>query len=554
MDTRKVTAVTALYALLTVVLAYPFSVTPGSTILDDAPDIYLYIWTLAWDVHALLHQPWAIFDANIYHPYLNTLAYSENLIGTSFLAAPVIWLTGNLVLAMNLAALATCVLCGTGAYLLGRSLGLGAGGAFLCGLIYAFAPPRFMKIGQLHMNAMQWIPFSLAYLHAYLDRGRRADLHRALGFGSLQALASGHGAVFLVVASIVVCGWRAVWGEPLRLWSRVRDVGLIGVALLLPVVWLGVHYRAAQRDAGLVRGYGPQVMPPLANFLDSPSTLHRAVQAFVVGRPIGDEATAYLFPGFLVLILAGLTLVPDAASGAAPRPQLRARLRTSVDGLYGTLAVVATLLFLPWPVNVWQYAYAWPGFSFIRIPARFVVLTLLALGVLAASSFERLTRGINARSYWRWTAVVAALLVAEYASVPIETVPFTLQVPAIDRWLATQPKPFVFAEAPVPRNLGMLERQQAQVMLHSTAHWQRTVHGYSGIRQPLHEELYRTLNGFPDEPSLTRLRELGVRYVVVHTEQYGPGVWPGVEQRLAAFPGLRLIHVEDDGRAYEILP
>src|SRR4029079_5640177 len=135
-----------------------------------------------------LHQPWAIFDANIYHPYLNTLAYSENLIGTSLLAAPVIWVTGSLVLAMNLAALATCVLCGTGAYLLGRSLGLGAGGAFLCGLIYAFAPPRFMKIGQLHMNAMQWIPFSLAYLHAYLDRGRRADLHRALGFGSLQAL------------------------------------------------------------------------------------------------------------------------------------------------------------------------------------------------------------------------------------------------------------------------------------------------------------------------------------------------------------------------------
>jgi len=180
MKARDLATVTAVYALLTVAMAYPYSVRPGSSILDDAPDIYLYIWTLGWDVHALVHQPWAIFDANIYHPFPNTLAYSESLIGTSFLAAPVIWLTGNLVLAMNLAALATCVLCGTGAFILGRSLGFGAGGAFLCGLIYAFASPRFIKMGQAHMNAVQWIPFALAYLHAYFDRGRRADLRKAL--------------------------------------------------------------------------------------------------------------------------------------------------------------------------------------------------------------------------------------------------------------------------------------------------------------------------------------------------------------------------------------
>ena len=109
MITRRTFVVTAVYALLTVVMAYLYSLAPGSTILADSPDVHLYLWTLAWDVHALVHQPWAIFDSNIYHPYPNTLAYSENLLGTSLLAAPVLWLTGNPVLAMNLAALATCV-------------------------------------------------------------------------------------------------------------------------------------------------------------------------------------------------------------------------------------------------------------------------------------------------------------------------------------------------------------------------------------------------------------------------------------------------------------
>ena len=113
---------TAAYAVLTFLMALPFSLSPGSQVVADVPDTHLYIWTLAWDAHAFLHQPLRIFDANIYYPFANTLAYSENLIGSAFFAAPIIWLTGNLVLAMNLTALITCVLCGTGAYLLARRL------------------------------------------------------------------------------------------------------------------------------------------------------------------------------------------------------------------------------------------------------------------------------------------------------------------------------------------------------------------------------------------------------------------------------------------------
>ena len=140
------------------------------------------IWTLAWDAHAFLHQPLHIFDANIYYPYANTLAYSENLIGSAFFAAPIIWLTGNIVLAMNLTALLTCVLCGTRRLSCWRAGCTSAWrGAFICGLIFAFAPPRFVRMGQLHMTAVQWIPFSLAFLHTYFERGRRRDLLLAIG-------------------------------------------------------------------------------------------------------------------------------------------------------------------------------------------------------------------------------------------------------------------------------------------------------------------------------------------------------------------------------------
>ena len=129
-------------------------------------DTDLFLWTLSWDVHA---DPAAasVFDANIYYPERRTLAYSENLLGSAPLAAPVIWTTGNPVLAMNLVVLLATVLCGVGAYLLACRLGIGTSGAVLCGVIFAFSPPRFLRLDQFHLATIQWIPFGLASLHAH---------------------------------------------------------------------------------------------------------------------------------------------------------------------------------------------------------------------------------------------------------------------------------------------------------------------------------------------------------------------------------------------------
>jgi hypothetical protein len=90
-------------------------------------------------------------------------------------------------------------------------------------------------------------------------------------------------------------------------------------------------------------------------------------------------------------------------------------------------------------------------------------------------------------------------------------------------------------------------------MLHSMAHWQKTIHGYSGIRPPLHEQLYFELETFPDETCLQSLARLKVDYIVVHTDLYPPGEWPKIEERLKAFSTwLKLEHVEGAGRVYSL--
>src|SRR5439155_14868377 len=119
----------ALYVLLTLLLTYPLSLKPDRTVLAHYPDDELLMWVLAWDAHAFVHQPLSMFDANIFYPQRLTLAYSENLIGSAVFAAPVLWWTGNPVLALNVVALLACVLCGLGAYILGCRIGLSMPGA-----------------------------------------------------------------------------------------------------------------------------------------------------------------------------------------------------------------------------------------------------------------------------------------------------------------------------------------------------------------------------------------------------------------------------------------
>src|SRR5947207_1627599 len=141
--TRTTALVVVLFTALTLLLAYPLSLHPSSLRFPTGPDGTLGWYLLAWDTHAFLHRPWSIFDANIYYPQRLTLAYGENVIGIALFAAPVIWLTGNPLLAANLVCMLSSILCGVGAYVLARRVGLSIAAAVICGIIRACAPPPF---------------------------------------------------------------------------------------------------------------------------------------------------------------------------------------------------------------------------------------------------------------------------------------------------------------------------------------------------------------------------------------------------------------------------
>ncbi len=570
---RGVVAVVFVFVALTAVLTFPLSLEPGTRALPLSADTRLFLWTLSWDVHALLHQPLRLFDANIFHPEPRTLAYSEHLVGSAVLGAPFLLATDNPVLALNVVVLLSCVLSGAGTFLLARQLGISTAGAFVAGVIFAFAPPRFTRLAQLHLATVQWIPFCLAFVHAYLQRGRRRDLLVAIAFFTLQSVTSGHGGLFLFLALLTLGLYLVVSRSLPPLRTLVRDVGVAGVLLLAVNLPFLVPYFRVQRELGLRRTIGAVYdwVPNAASFLASPTHVDQALLSLFppLATAVAD-AKAYMFPGWLPLLLVALLLLlRNSAEGlklatAAGDPpvadrQGRALGKAQASGIafYWLLAGVSLWASLGPPFGLYTVLYKLlPGFDLIRVPSRLAILTLLAVAILAGAGADRLLERVRPGARVAASVLLVLLLVGEFAQFPLKAPAYAIEVGEVDRWLAARPRPFVVAELPVtaPSDAIGTARHNSHYMLHSMLHWQKVVNGYSGFLPPRHEMLFDQLTRFPDEGSVRALEKLGVNYVVLHRGEFGEERFAKVIADAQTLFPTRLVleHEASDGRVYSV--
>jgi hypothetical protein len=90
----------ALYALLAAASFLPLSLRPRDTIAY-AGDSLESVYIVAWNVHQAFRAPARLFDANVLHPHRRALAFTDHRLLPSLAVAPVVWATGNPVLATN---------------------------------------------------------------------------------------------------------------------------------------------------------------------------------------------------------------------------------------------------------------------------------------------------------------------------------------------------------------------------------------------------------------------------------------------------------------------
>ena len=290
-----------------------------------------------------------------------------------------------------------------GAYALARCLGVSAVGSSIAGLVFGFGS---FLVGQQHhgslLAAAVWLPLLLLCVELALRRAAwSSNVYIALAalIVGMQALAShvqplllSCALLFLYVPVRQVCKVRTLWfrarsstkrrqavAGPLKwaAWSLVA-VPLLGAALgaiqLIPLYELSREsWRAAHWSYQDAIEYS---FPPINLITVVFPSFFRAPGGGYWSLWQGWEVVLYVGVAPLLLALAALIFVR----------------RWSVL-LFGIVALSSGFLALGVyaPFGVYEALWNLPGMSYQRAPARFTLLTVLALALLAAHGADWLT-------------------------------------------------------------------------------------------------------------------------------------------------------------------
>ncbi len=527
---------------LAVITSWPLVAHLSGRIAPDLGDPLRTAWQVAWEGHALTHSPLRIFQTNAFWPHPDSLAFSDSLLGFAPLGALGSGVTAALV-RYNLLFLLAFALAMLGVYLLGRELGLRPVAAAVAGAAFAYAPFRAAEAGHLHVISSGGMALSLFLLLRGYRRGRGRLVLAGWLVGAWQlSLGFTLGLQFSYLLAIVALVALVLWLREgrTRLSERVIVASLIGVLAYgavggleaRPYLKAAREYPSAKRKITEVQRYSA----PLQALIAAPR--ENRVWGSITGpvrRELRSQNESVLFPGLTILLLALLGL------GA---PVLPRTLRWALLAGAATCAVLACGLGLTGAGYPYRILFdLLPGWDAIRTPGRIITMASLALALLAGAGAHRLLGGAGAHrllagTAWRRisprvgasgpdadaresaqgiprparripTAVLGAVLVALVVFEGAGHQPHP-HVPAAPAGLAALPGPRL--DLPTDSSHDRL------YVFWSVNGFPTIANGVSTFDIPAMDLLRGALQNFPDRPGVEKLRRVGIRTIVLHTD------------------------------------
>lgn len=514
---------------------------PSSTIPMDVGDPILNASILHWSAtRTPFTTEWWNFPS--YVPARGVTTFTEHLLGLWPLAAPTIWMTGDPVLAYNLTFYLSFVLNALAMYALVRTLTGSTAGAIVAALAFTCNPYRGGQFSHIQMIMTWGMPLALLGLHRYLAGGRATALVLFGAGWLGMTLSNAYFIVFFGVFVGCWVLWFCTARDAWRRLPGILAAAAIASLPLVPIVlkYIEVHRQYGfARSPGEIIGYSADIaglffahpaasvatrfVPPLAEegaLFPGFAVLALGAAGMMRGiarRPVPPARRALVRVaqvGAVVFLAAtvtaaltdvrlegpirfsisqphkpmtGLLICLTAVAALSPRFRAAAAARDAAL-FYALMAVLMWLLSLGPEARLWgervlyQPPYAWllkvPGTTGLRVPARFWMLAVMALCVLAGYAVAALRR--------RRTAVAVAISV----------------VVLIEGWMdvAAAAIPEKNAPRPAAVDAAVLELPMGNIGDEIAAQFRAVLGGY------------RTLNGYSgfDPPHVHPLR-VGVR-------------------------------------------
>lgn len=489
-----------LFLVLAVAWTWPLITRLSSRIPHDLGDPLLNAWILWWNTQAApFTEAW--WNPPIFYPMKGAFALSEHLAGVAIVTAPLHVVGVTPLAAYNVALILSCWLSGFFAFLLGRKLTGSTAAGLLAGVAFGFAPYRASQLAHLQVLTAQWMPLALLAMHSFLGDRRPRWLALFAAAWLIQALSNGYYLLFFPLLVAVWLAWFIDWRRDPR--PGVAIASTFGAASLLLVPAL-LRYKDIHDALGLSRTLGEMRM--FSATLDSFAETAHLLRFWPPKETLTQEG--FLFPGLTVplLLLAGAFVF-------FKRQHVRDAFAARSPGLF----YAGAALWFWWlclgpadtgsPGAALSHPYsllAWlPGFSGLRVPARFAMLATLCAALAAAIAAARLAPAV------RWQRLTAGGLIAAGLFVDGWIRPMPLAAPPA-RVMLPQSANALVLELPVDEplvNVGAMYR----AMLHGRP----LVNGYSGHAPP-HYALLSTSLMRGDTSPLTYLAAGRPLIVVVH--------------------------------------
>jgi hypothetical protein len=525
------------FIFLTLVFTWPLITRLDTHTIGGSGDNHYFLWLIGWTKQSLFdlgQSPHRSFLLN--HPYGYQLALTEIAPLQILIALPFASISNNPVLGYNIAVFSTFIFSGLFMFYWVKHLT----GSYRAGLIastaYAFLPYHFAHLlsGHLNLVAIQWFPL---YFWGFLDilRCRKFTWKNvwliAVGLSGL-ALSSQYYlfmTLFVSLSIFIILTIQNRFQLDWLSWKTILFAGFIS----LPALAVGtIPYYLVHSVGGTERPL-TDVMTYSASITDYflPFTKNPVLGKWVTGqfpRNLWGESTLYL--GLPVLLLAIFALIQ--------KEELRNKILANHFALIALIALILSfgtnLMWMEQPIilntPVWLntlikkesfYLYLpgyllykyFPFYDIMRAWMRYGVIVMLMTVALAGIGVDILLKKQKPILRTPITIMLLILVLLDFSVTPFSLV--EIKTRDVDYWLADQP---LGGQVQLP-----LEQSFNPRTIFYTLTNQKPLIGQMNT-YPTHRyfQLEPILKKFPDGPSIQRLKDENIRYVLINSALLQP--------------------------------
>ena len=521
-----------IFSLFSIYITFPLLFKLGMY-TTGAGDELLIAWIHSWVIHVLFTNPLSLFNANIYYPYYNSLAFSDLFITGSLLTAPFVYLFSQPIVANNVTFISSLIFLGFSLFLLSYYLTTNYFSSLLSGMLIIFSPATLSNAVQIQMLEIYWVPLSILFFLIFLKTNKTKFFMLFLMCFLLQFYNSFLPAYFILFSVIII--FLLKWLEEkekiiIYLHRKNLLLLLISFIFIIPLVvpYFQVsqefHYTRDLRDSIhfalqpedlLFPGVNTRLGTYLIRYIQT--NQHSQNNEFKAGY-LG------LVFSFLVLLTLGVCFKDRKKLTFNEKGFLTIAFTGLVLSFGPFLHLNRQTIHHPFPIPLpyMLFYYVMPGFQGFRNSQRWEMLFIIGIAVVISLVFVRILKRTSIKKQSIIYCLLFIGIIAEFLPFNYIIVTQKENFPKIYSWMATSPPETPFIILPIYNwNMQPYVGQELYREYYSTIEFRPMVNGYSGFSPPPWQEFIGYMHKkFPDNKSVLKLHALGVRYIIIDKNSY----------------------------------